>query len=246
MECPEIGSRAKSVCLGSAKTVSFSSYKLLAYSHTMCVLVLAVLCVIRLWLHVFGLIQVEALSESSSFGSSLSLDDGSRDSSVVRAFDSFGDYSFSKFVQFRFRYIYIYIYVRSENGGALLLYQSQYLLGRCFSQKSHFTTEETLEPSTTGIKIVAKQNDNTQHSTNSIVIGSVAHTERARVRGRERESTEARVQAQANSHIIYCAHDRWGRHRTRCISETERLNFKRLKHSKLTRTLSVWSGNSNG
>lgn len=84
-------------------------------------------------------------------------------------------------------YLYIYIYVRSENGGALLLYQSQYLLGRCFSQKSHFTTEETLEPSTTGIKIVAKQNDNTQHSTNSIVIGSVAHTERARVRGRERE-----------------------------------------------------------
>lgn len=57
-------------------------------------------------------------------------------------------------------------------------YQSQYLLGRCFSQKSHFTTEDTLQPSTTGIKSQERRtttngynnDDTTKHHINIIII----------------------------------------------------------------------------
>lgn len=138
---------------------------------------LAVLCVICLWLHVFLFYPVEArwLRHSVSSVASyalLSFFFRFLLSVLLPLLLCFGLFLLSFCWYLYLLYVVVISFDEYEvwwasERGALLLYQSQNLLGRCFSQKSHFTTEETLEPSTTGIKIEAKQ---TTHSTNNSIV----------------------------------------------------------------------------
>lgn len=81
------------------------------------------------------------------------------------------------------------------------------LLGRCFSQKSHFTTEETLEPSTTGIKMSkANGNNNDSTATTTTTTQPTSHQHHHRFCTAQAPSYRHRHRQKPKSHYI-AAHE---------------------------------------